>query len=68
MLCINCLFNQSFVKFEVTCFYLFLFLLIFMPEFHKIKMLIKYYTVLLDHFNTRVIFCCMTPDDDIRPA
>ena len=67
MLYINCLFNQSFVKFEVTCFYLFL-QDIFMSEFHKIKMLIKYYTVLVDHFNTRVIVCCMTPDDVIRSA
>ena len=35
MLYINCLFNQSFVKFEVKCFYLFL--QDIMPEFHKIK-------------------------------
>ena len=34
MLYINCLFNQSFVKFEVTCYYLFL---QDMPEFHEIK-------------------------------
>ena len=37
-------------------------------SFIKLKVLIKYYMVLLDHFNTRVIVCCMTPDDVIRPA
>ena len=65
MLYINCLFNQSFVKFEVHVFTYFWKICL---SFIKLKVSIKYiYSFILDHFNARVIVFCMTPDD-VQPA